>query len=76
MLPRTKLGWKRLFWIAVRRCIVCHKRTYLDPWMHVGGAQGRMCMKCGGIEHPRGIIEALCLNTREAVRQAEGDKDE
>ena len=67
MLPKTKRGWKRLLCYARHRCVECGKKTYLDPWRHVGGAQGRVCMSCGGIEYPRGAIHALLLN-REALR--------
>jgi hypothetical protein len=78
LLPKTRLGWSRLWRCFTRCCWKCNGRTMLDPWRYVGGSQYRVCLKCGGryvggsqyrvclkcggIEHPRGLFHALYLN--------------
>jgi hypothetical protein len=64
-LPRTRLGWIRLLKIAVHRCWECNGPTYLDPWRLVGGSKYRVCLKCGGIEYPVGILQAMRLQRRD-----------
>lgn len=59
-LPRTRLGWKRLFWITLRRCYGCHGSTFIS-W-HPGDGDWRWCMKCGGRWQPFGFFHALRLN--------------
>jgi hypothetical protein len=68
-LPRTLLGWKRLFWITCRRCVQCHMPLCRD-WPQYD--DGKLwCMSCGGIPHPHGFFHALAWN----ARAEEGDKD-
>jgi hypothetical protein len=57
-LPRTMRGWRRLFWIALRRCVQCHGRLLRD-WPQYDDGESLWCMNCGGVRHPRGILIAL-----------------
>ena len=72
-IPRTRLGWLRLWRSLRRRCWYCGGRTLLDPWRDVGGMQGRCCFACGGVENPRGLVHALRLNAA-AIRSGEEPK--
>ena len=78
-LPRTRLGWARLLKTALRRCWYCNGPTYADPWRYVGGSDGRMCFRCGGVENPRGILHALRQNrhyhTLSTAQPDEGGSD-
>lgn len=66
-LPRTKAGWKRLFWIALRRCMVCHERLVRDwPLYDDGGTL--WCFRCGGLAHPRGVLRTLQVNAMAAQK--------
>lgn len=67
LFPSTLRGWRTLFWLAVRRCPLCHGRTCLNwPWdSHI-----RYCMPCGGAMWPVGIWDALEQNYRAVKRDA------
>lgn len=59
-LPRTILGWKRLCWIALRRCIQCHGPLCRDWPLYDNGTL--WCLQCGGVPHPDGVLAALRMN--------------
>lgn len=67
--PTSLRGWKRLFWITVRRCINCHGRLLRDWPLYDDGAT-LWCMSCGGVAHPRGFLEALRWNARAALAES------
>lgn len=56
-LPRKLIGWRRLFWLTLRRCPECHQPS-------------RNCSIFGG-DVPRGFIAGLKMNG-EAWRMAKG----
>ena len=59
--PRTLLGWKRLFWITLRRCPKCHGSLCQD-WPMYDSGDTLYCMPCGGAIIPRGFFTALRWN--------------
>ena len=59
--PKTLLGWKRLFWITIHRCPVCHSALCQDSPLYDDG-ETLYCLPCGGAILPRGFITALRWN--------------
>jgi hypothetical protein len=69
--PRTRKGWRMLFWIALRRCYRCHGPTMMDPWAGFGGDNHyRWCLPCGGSWQPRGVLHGLIENARAEAKPA------
>ena len=62
-LPRTFLGWRRLFWITLRRCPECKGRLLRD-WPQYDDCFTIYCMPCGGAMYPRGFWRAIWANNR------------
>jgi hypothetical protein len=54
----SPLAMKRLFWILLRRCMVCHEPLSQD-WPQYDNGEHLYCMPCGGIIHPRGVVRAI-----------------
>jgi|GEM_PF-5192504 len=61
--PRTKRGWRALFWILIRRCPSCHGGLCQD-WAMYDDDWFLWCLRCGGMQVPKGMIRALILNER------------
>jgi hypothetical protein len=70
--PRTWGGWKRLFWLTLRRCPIHHTRLCVDPWPPYD-FNVRYCFKCEGISiwHV-GFFNVLRVNYQ-AAKQATPD---
>lgn len=52
--PRTRLGWKRLFWLTLHRCPVHHKKLYRD-WELYDDGRTLYGFCCDGVSMwPRG----------------------
>lgn len=62
-LPRTLLGWTRLFWLTLRRCIKCHGPLLRD-WGWYDDGETVYCLSCGGLILPRGFFNTLRWNRR------------
>lgn len=61
--PRTKLGWKNLFWISLHRCMRCHGPTFVDLFICGLDRSFAVCFRCNGVPmQPSGLIVALRLN--------------
>jgi len=59
--PRTKKGWKALFWLFLRCCPICHTALCQD-WSLFDDKKSLWCLNCGGTRFPKGIIRALVEN--------------
>lgn len=68
-LPRTFLGWRRVFWLALRCCPIHHRFLSIDPWNPdemIG-----YCFDCEDIAMwPLGLVATLRSNKKrsEAAR--------
>jgi hypothetical protein len=67
--PRTIAGFRRLFWILLRRCVNCH-RPLLQDWALYDDGVSLWCLDCGGLRLPKGALNALRENY-EAYRRKE-----
>jgi hypothetical protein len=67
MLPRTWLGWKRLFWITLRRCVRCHGPVCRDFPQYDDGTA--WCLPCDGAPQPHGFWHALWWNKQAVLRE-------
>lgn len=74
--PRTILGWKRLFWITLGRCVKCHG-PLLQDWALYDDGVTLWCLACGGLPHPRGFFQALQWNAKAEPASAtqQGDRE-
>lgn len=70
-LPRTWLGWTRLFWLTLRRCVKC-RGPLLRDWYQDDG-ETVYCLSCGGLMLPRGFFNALRWNQRSHERGRDGN---
>lgn len=61
--PRTLSGWRKLFWIALRRCMRC-RGPLCEDWAPYDDGVTLWCLSCGGIPHPRGFFRALRWNAQ------------
>ena len=68
-LPRTLLGWRRVFWVTIWRCPECKSPLVEDCWLF--GDTTRYCMPCGGGMYPGGFWRMLASNWRAAKQAAE-----
>lgn len=58
-LPRTLLGWRRLFWLSLGRCPIHHTRLSQDWHSASHGA----CFTCDGVTiWPIGLRQVLWEN--------------
>lgn len=60
--PRTLIGWRRLFWLTLRRCPIHHRPLARDGWFGDDGSTlYGFC--CEGVSMwPRGMRRALHQN--------------
>ena len=67
-LPHTSMGWKRLGWILLRRCVQCHEPLSQDWPQYDDGFL--WCLRCGGVPHPKGVLMALRWNAKAKEKNA------
>lgn len=62
MLPKTLLGWRKLFWLTLRCCPIHHKPLMRDCWFGDPGTHlYGFC--CDGVSiWPRGLFRTLAMN--------------
>ena len=69
--PRTRRGWKALFWLSVGRCPLCHGALLRD-WPLYDDGVTVYCMPCGGAMFPNGLLATLRMNKRATKTQNTG----